>query len=594
MKKSNLIPLAAACLTIGPLFFNQGCANTTTPPSGGPKDTIPPTLLAVSPLPGELNVPTHKTKVVFTFDEYVVVKDQKCLFLSPPQEKGVKYKLQGKSVVMSFEEDLQPSTTYTLDVTGAIADNNEGNMFPGYSLTFSTGDRIDSMYVTGTVQDCSTLKYVKGATVMLYKDQADSAIFLHRPDAAVKTDDWGFFCLRNIQDTCYRLYALKDENGNNMYDPETEMVAFADSVITPVHKVGADIYELYKFDMLDTLSCLKRESEHELNLFRGIPSKQMIVNKERPSERAMYVTFMAPFAIVDSIWIKGVPHSQLITQFDRNRDSLEIWVNNPKEQPDTFFVNIDYMKTDSTNTLVKTLETIKMSKPKEKKNNKAMKSSRKDIKHEDTIAVYKVEASGENFEQYGVQLEFEFPLVQEAFDSVKYIVTNPRQKKEQGSYTWERDSTNLRRYIIRHKGKIQSGYEYEFTIPHRRFKDINGHWNDSTVTKITLPDDDKLSRLQLNVCGVEGMYIVDIMTEKEGQGAAQLYDTHGQHSGLPLPQGRKILHTHNAGSQRERHGGHRRPSAPYPARESEIPQAGERRREHNGSAVSGTPSGRGS
>ena len=62
------------------------------------------------------------------------------------------------------------------------------------------------MVVTGIVQDCNNLQPLKGATVMLYKDQADSAIFLKRPDAAVKTDDWGFFCLRNIQDTVYRMY----------------------------------------------------------------------------------------------------------------------------------------------------------------------------------------------------------------------------------------------------------------------------------------------------------------------------------------------------------------------------------------------------
>ena len=64
-------------------------------------------------------------------------------------------------------------------------------MFPGYTLMFSTGERIDSMAMTGTVLDCSTLQAMKGVTVMLYKDLSDSAIFKKRPDAAVKTDDWG-------------------------------------------------------------------------------------------------------------------------------------------------------------------------------------------------------------------------------------------------------------------------------------------------------------------------------------------------------------------------------------------------------------------
>ena len=207
---SNLIPALPVAIILGMMIFSHSCANTTTPPSGGPKDPIPPVITKLYPLPEAINVPVHKTKLLLTFDEYVVVKDAKSLYLSPPMEKAPTYKLKGKSVVISFDSDLDSNRTYTLDVTNAIGDNNEGNMFPGYTLVFSTGNVIDSMMVTGIVQDCNTLKPMKGATVMLYKDHADSAVFLHRPDAAVKTDEWGFFCLRNIQDTLYRMYALID------------------------------------------------------------------------------------------------------------------------------------------------------------------------------------------------------------------------------------------------------------------------------------------------------------------------------------------------------------------------------------------------
>ena len=134
----------------------------------------------------------HKPQIEIKFNEYVTVKDPKSLFLSPPLEKSPKFKLKGKGVVVYFESDLDSNKTYTLDLTNAIADNNEGNMFPGYTLVFSTGNTIDSMMMTGIVQDCNTLQPIKGATVMLYKDHADSAVFLKRPDAAVRTDDWVF------------------------------------------------------------------------------------------------------------------------------------------------------------------------------------------------------------------------------------------------------------------------------------------------------------------------------------------------------------------------------------------------------------------
>lgn len=513
MKLKSLIPLVPAAAILATTFFSHSCANTTQAPTGGPKDTIPPVLLDVSPLPGTLNVPVHNTEIMFKFNEYVKIKDQKSIYLSPPQEKPLKARLKGKSVIITFEEDLLPGTTYTIDITGAIADNNEGNDFPGYVLTFSTGERIDSMYVTGTVQDCNTLSPIKGATVMLYKDQADSALFLHRPDAAVKTDQWGFFCLRNIQDTCFRLYAIYDENGNNKYDPETEKVAFCDSIVWPKHKVADGVYELYKFDMLDTAACLNRKNDYELNMFKGVPGRQMLVNKVRVDDRTSYLTFMAPDAQVNKLSIRGVPNRLLITQFDRNRDSLVIWVNDPKPQPDTFHLNIEYMKTDSTGLLVKTKEKIKLAKPKDKKT--PGKSSRRDIKHEDTIAVFKTVFTPETFEQNGIGIEFNYPLVEEAFDSLKYEVTNPRQKTEAGKYTLERDTLDIRNVRVMHSGKVLPGYEYKLTVPHRKFMDINGHYNDSTVVKIKLPDDDKLSSIALNLTGVEGArYIVDLMDEK--------------------------------------------------------------------------------
>lgn len=512
MKLRQFIPLIPAGIILATMFFSHSCANTKTPPSGGPKDTIPPTLVKVAPLPNSLRVPVHKTEVVFTFDEYVVVKDQKNVFLSPPLEKPVKAKVRGKSVVCTFEEDLKENTTYTLDITGAIVDNNEGNKFPGYTLTFSTGDQLDSMYMTGLVQDCQTLKPMKGATVMLYKDQADSAIFLHRPDVAVKTDEWGFFCMRNIQDTVYRLYALMDENGNNMYDPETEKVAFSDSTVKPVNVVAQGVYELYKFDMLDTAACLKRKTEHELNLFRGKPSKQFIVNKVRTGDRSAYITFMAPNADIKGMWFRKVAKKNLISQFNPTRDSLLIWLNDPKPQPDTLYLNVDYMKTDSTGVLVQTKEEIKLAR--EKKTTGVSKSTKKDLKHDDTIAVYKAEFTPETFEQYGISFNFANPLVQHCFDSLKFVVVNPRQKQETGKYSWEVDSLDLRNYIVRPKGRILPGYEYKFTLPHRRCRDINGYWNDSTVVSVKLPDDDKLSTMHLNCTDVHNTYIVDLMTEK--------------------------------------------------------------------------------
>ena len=510
-KLSYLLPAVPVAFILGSMLFSHSCANTTQAPTGGPKDTIPPVIVNTVPLSGAVNVPVHKTKLEIEFNEYVVVKDPKSIFLSPPLEKAPLNKIKGKSVVISFDGDLDSNKTYTLDLTNAIADNNEGNMFAGYTLVFSTGTQIDSMYITGIVQDCNTLKPVKGATVMLYKDHADSAVFLHRPDAAMKTDEWGFFSIRNIQDTLYRLYAVMDENNNNKYDPETEKVAFIDTLIRPVNRVADTIPELLKYDMKDTLGCLERKTEYELNLFRETPSKQMIVNKERIGERTAYITFMAPYAQIDSIWMKGIPQEKLITQFNLVKDSLEIWVNDPKKQPDTLFLYVNYMKTDTLGMLNPFTEEIKLAKPKK---SLAAKSSKKDLKKEDTTAVFTIEAKPENIEQSGYIMEFKYPLVEEHFDSLQFRYINPKQQESKGELTIRQDSLNLRKYILMPKLKFQKGYEYILKVPHRKFRDINGFYNDSSEVKLSLPNDDKLSSLSLVLSNVHNKYIVDLLNEK--------------------------------------------------------------------------------
>ena len=408
--KEILIPLGAALAVLSPTFFMHSCANTTQAPTGGKKDTIPPALYWTQPVPGAVNVDTNKTKLIFGFDEYVTIKNQQNIFLSPPQKKAPKAKVKGKNVVVTFEEPLSNGITYTLNFTDAIADNNEGNMFPGFTYVFSTGDNIDSMLVTGTVQDCNTLTPVKGATVMLYKDHSDSAIFKSRPFAACKTDDWGYFCIPYIPDTLYRLYALKDDNNDNIYQSEDgELVGFIDSLIRPVMRVSDTLAEMQKYDMKDTLECRARRSEYEIRLFKEESTKQKLMNKGRSADRHAYITFMSKNAWIDSLWIKGYKQEQLISQFNLRQDSLEIWINDRRRTPDTLQLYINYRKTnDSTGVFEPSLEHyplfIEGALPK-----KTGRAARQNLKHEDTICVYKLTAEPETVEQNGFSLEFAYP-----------------------------------------------------------------------------------------------------------------------------------------------------------------------------------------
>ena len=511
MKK--YIPLIIALLALLAPVFAPSCANTTQAPSGGKKDTIPPVIVNIKPLPGATSFPLEKGKIVFEFDEYVNIKTATDIFLSPPLEKKPKAKVVGRSVVVTFENPLEPNTTYTLNLNSAIVDNNEGNKFPGFTYVFSTGEQIDSMFITGTVLDCNTLAPVKGATVMLYKDHSDSAVFLKRPYAAGRTDDWGYFVLPYIQDTLYRVYAIKDAGNDNIYSPDADRVAFIDSLVRPEWKVADSIPELLKYDMTDTLGCQERRSQYELKVFRERPSKQYIVNKVRTSPRSAYITFMAPDAWIDSLWFGGYPADRVISQFNLQQDSLELWLNDRRPAPDTLHLFVNYRKTDTLGVMKPELEHIKLVMDPEVKKNYS-KSRRRNLKHEDTICVYTLKAEPEMVETDGYVLEFKNPIIYEKFDSLQFRYVNPKQKEFKDKVAIEVDSLNLRKYNIRPKVKLQPGFEYFLKVPARSFQDIYGYWCDSTEVKVALPTDETLSLLNATITGVDRKFIVDLLDEK--------------------------------------------------------------------------------
>lgn len=510
---AKYIPIAGiVCAILLPLMSVHSCANTTEAPTGGDKDTIPPYIIDIKPLPGAVNVPLEGAAFVFTFNEYVQIKTASNIFLSPPQKKAPKSRLRGRNLIVSFEEPLNPNTTYTLSFTDAIADTNEGNPFAGYTYVFSTGERIDSLMLTGTVLDCSTLAPVKGATVLLHKSSSDSAVFSTLPYAAAKTDDWGYFVLPFIQDTLYRLYAIKDGNGDNLYDPESEKIAFLDSAVRPLLYASDTVREMLRYDMLDTLACNARTSQYELKLFRERPGRQYLVNKVRTAERSAYITFQAPYAWIDSLWVSGYRPDQIITQFNIMQDSLEIWLNSRRAVPDTMHIFVGYRKTDSLGVLAPVQEHIRLALTNEART--FSKRSRKQIRHEDTVCVYKLEASPETVEQNGYSLTFRNPIISERFDSIEFRYITPRQREVRSSFTVERDSMDLKHYTIRPAEELLPGYEYYLKIPYGAFRDNNGYLSDSTELKITLPSDESLSVIKADFTGVDRKIIVDLMSEK--------------------------------------------------------------------------------
>ena len=514
MRRESYIFLTVCAVVLATLFA-PSCANTSTPPSGGPKDTIPPIMEESVPLPNTTNYSIYpkKNSIVLTFNEFVVLKDPASnFFVSPPLKKRIMPKIKGKSVVLTFQDTLQENTTYSIDLGAGIADNNESNPFPRMSFAFSTGDHIDSIYTSGTVVDASTMFPKEKITILFHTDPSDSAVFNLLPVAAAKSDKWGYFTVRNIKPGAYRVFAIEDVNNNNKYDPELESIAFLDSLFVADSVMRADRPELLSYEEKDTAGIMSRPSAMQLNLFKELSSRQYIRENKRLTKRSAYIKFNAPYVKIDTLEIKEIADSKIIREFNVMEDSLSLWFNDQGEIADTLNFKIKYWKTDdSLGTLVSSWEEFKMM-PYTKKFEEN-KFGRK-VEKLDTVCKYDVKMTSESIEQDGITLEFSFPLIQAPFDSISYYHITAKQQIGSEPYTITQDSTNIRRYFIKPTGEFVKGNEYVLKIPHRVFVDINGNPCDSLVKKVTLPNDDNLSTLSLSMENVDGNYIVELISEK--------------------------------------------------------------------------------
>lgn len=492
----------------------SSCANTKAPPSGGPKDTLSPIVVATLPDSDAIYVPRSKTQIVITFDEYVQLKDPATnVLLSPPQKKRLKTRIKKKSVIVTFPEELDSAQTYSLNFGSALADNNEGNILENYVFSFSTGGTIDSMLLSGTVLDYSSLLPLEGVTVALYADPSDSSVFKTLPNAMAKSDKWGYFCIRNIKPIPYAVFAFKDENNNNLYDPGSETVGFLDTLVVPEVVMHKGMPQLASYDMKDTAACLARPSERNIYVFKETPTNQFIFNYERPSLRGAYIKFNAPNVIIDSFAIRGVRQSKIIKQFNPTFDSLAFWINDSGHIPDTLFLGIKYHKTDTLGVLVPTVENLKFVAPRPK-NEEEKNNDKKELSRRKDLLEFKLTAPPDMVEQNGYIFEFNDPLATVSFDSIRFTQSTPRKVVTKMPFTVRQDSLDLRKYILRPDEPLKVGNDYEMIIPQAAFKDINGFTNDSTYHKLSLPTNDRLSSITLDIKNVNARYIVELISER--------------------------------------------------------------------------------
>ena len=356
------------------------CANIGNP-SGGPIDKTPPIFMRSNPTPNAVNVKDRKIEIFF--NEIVSLKDPSTkIIVSPAQTEMPRMSALGRKVTVELVDSLLPNTTYTIDFSNSIQDNNEGNAIDNFAFAFSTGSVIDSMRVSGYVLDSRTLEPMQSVVVGLQSNLADSAFHKEKLQRVALTNDRGQFTIRNVSPGSYHIFALKDLDRDYKFGNPTEDIAFLDSIIVPSigSREAADtVYN--DLNEIDTIMRATRPAYFPndilLSMFNEDRKSQYLANNLRVDSTRISLTFAAASDTLPSLSIVGrndVPDQWYTLERSQTNDTLIYWIRPPHlVSADTLMVATTYLRTDTASNLSWGTDTLKFTfqrqKAKKKKKN---------------------------------------------------------------------------------------------------------------------------------------------------------------------------------------------------------------------------------
>lgn len=213
-------------------FVLVSCARVGSP-VGGAKDSIAPKMIGSNIDTTRVNVPRDIKQLRIDFDEYISLKDiSKNLIISPPIKytKIIPSATGNKYLQIQWKDTLQANTTYNFNFGNSVVDLNESNVLPYFNFAFSTGEKLDDLYISGTITDAlgnekNTEGKERNLVVGLYQVK-DTMNYRQKPYYISKADPDGYFELNYLTPGKYRIVGFDDENSNSIYDSGKENVAF--------------------------------------------------------------------------------------------------------------------------------------------------------------------------------------------------------------------------------------------------------------------------------------------------------------------------------------------------------------------------------
>ena len=507
---------AIILLLFGAALFTK-CASTMVP-TGGPKDTIPPVITLMNPNNFSTNIDTlHPPKIYVEFDEYVQIKDQqKELYTSPAMKKQPSVTRRGKGIIITIKDTLRPDITYAINFGSSICDNNEGNPLHSMRYVFSTGDTIDSMYMSGYTADSYKADSVSKSFIYFFIADSverpvdyDSTMFKYKPHVIARAEKNGIFIAQNLKPVAYRIYAFEDTNNNMMYEPSVDQIGILDTTYNPRYMPGFSIW----FDSLRHYPSADPQLYFRMFMDRRF-QRQVLSTQERPARHKAMLYFGAANPEVTSIVFDSIPSERVIYDPQTiGKDTVALWFDMPSEElPDTIKGSITYFKHDSINNLVETTDRLRLawvyqeSKEEQREREKLEKERERAEKNgESWVEPEKknpfkvtIPASGEVNKLKHVDLEFDYPLVK--FDSAQIVLTMTTEQitePQTVEYHFVQDSINRRRYQLRAQWEPKA--KYELMIPAGAFANVAQEQNDTIRCKYDASDPEKYAIVKLTV-----------------------------------------------------------------------------------------------
>lgn len=547
------------CLLALTLFAS--CARMGNP-DGGWFDETPPKVIGASPADKGVNVKSRNVKI--NFDEYVKIDNAtENVIVSPPQLTTPEIKAAGKSIDVKLLDSLKANTTYTIDFSDAISDNNEGNPLGNYTYSFSTGAEIDTMEVSGYVLSADNIEPVKGILVGLYSNQADSA-FQKLPMLRVsRTDSRGHFIIKGVKNGTYRVYALQDVDGNYMFNQKSEKLAFLHNPITTSLKPDVRQDTLWT-DSLHIADIKRHDYIHflpdnvTLSAFTELQTDRYLLSVTRKEANH----FVANFSYGNSELpkIKGLNFNEknaFIAIPNVKRDTISYWLRDSAlVNQDTLRMEINYLKTDSLGKLVAQRDTMEVlsKQPFEKR----MKAAQKELEKWQK-AQEKAKKKGDPYQavkpKESIRLNVNAPTELDPDKNIPISVDAPLEKVDTSKihlYTkidtlWYKAKYSFRplahrdvngklvrsdslKYGMDYElvGEWRPGQEYSLEMDSTAFVDIYGNVSGKNKHGFKVKSDDEYSTLTISLLGMDGKHCILQLLDKSDNVMKELSAENGQ------------------------------------------------------------------